>query len=141
MTHFTPLPALAGGLMIGCAAVLYLVLTGRYAGISGIIRGAVFGDPARSVDVLFAAGLLIGGAVVRWVSPPAIVQPAAGLGVVALGGLLVGVGTSLGGGCTSGHGVCGLGRFSPRSLVAVVTFVAAGMVTVFLKNHLPWHGA
>jgi len=133
--------AVIGGLMIGFATVLYLVLAGRYAGISGIMRGAVFGDPARSMDVLFVLGLLLGGVVALLAGLRGSVHVPNSPWIVALGGLLVGVGTSLGGGCTSGHGVCGLGRLSPRSIVAVMTFVAAGMLTVYMTNHLPWRVA
>ncbi len=141
MEHFTPVSAVIGGLMIGVATVLYLLLTGRYAGISGIMRGAVFGDPDRSTDVLFVIGLLLGGVAWRWVGPHETARAANSLWIAAVGGLLVGAGTSLGGGRTSGHGVCGLGRLSLRSLVAVVSFVAAGMVTVYLTNHLLWRSA
>ena len=137
MHNFTPVTALFGGVLIGVATVLYFVLTGRYAGISGILRGAAFGEPDRLMDALFAAGLVVGG--VLWFSAdrgelPAILHVP--LWLVGTGGIFVGFGTSLGRGCTSGHGVCGLGRLSFRSLVAVVTFVASGMVTVFVVRHL-----
>ena len=137
MHNLTPVSALAGGVLIGIATVLYLVLTGRYAGISGILRGAAFGDPDRVMDVLFAAGLVLGGA--AWFAV-AGTSPAASLHapwwLVAAGGAFVGFGTSMGRGCTSGHGVCGLGRLSRRSLVAVVVFVASGMITVFVVRHV-----
>ena len=135
MNNFTPLTATAGGLLIGAAAVLYLLLTGRYAGISGIARGAAFGDPDRLVDVMFVAGLVIAGIVAAVVHPPI---PGLGttLWAAGIGGILVGIGTSFGRGCTSGHGVCGLGRFSLRSLTAVVAFVSAGMATVFVIRHV-----
>jgi len=137
MHNFTPVSALAGGVLIGIATVLYLVLTGRYAGISGIMRGAAFGDADRVMDVLFVAGLVLGGVV--WFAF-ARISPAASWNapwwLVAAGGILVGFGTSLGRGCTSGHGVCGLGRLSRRSLVAVVAFVASGMITVFVVRHM-----
>lgn len=127
--------------MIGAATALYRWLTGRYAGISGIMRGAAFGDPDRSMDVLFVIGLLLGGVAWRLAVPREAVVAANSLWLVAAGGLFVGFGTSLGRGCTSGHGVCGLGRLSPRSLAAVASFVAAGMVTVYLVHHLPWRSA
>lgn len=135
MDHFTPVPALVGGLLIGASAVAYLLFTGRYAGISGIARGAAFGGSDRSLDVLFVVGMLASGALcfffqrgVAGAAPP--------LWAVTLGGMFVGYGTSLGRGCTSGHGVCGLGRLSLRSLAAVATFMAAGVATVFVVRHL-----
>ncbi len=134
MHDFTPVSALAGGLLIGIATVLYLVLTGRYAGISGILRGAAFGDADRTMDAVFVGGLVFGGAV--WFAATRTSVPnASAPWLVAAGGVFVGFGTSLGRGCTSGHGVCGLGRLSARSLVAVLTFVAAGIVTVFVVRH------
>ena len=141
MDHFTPVTALIGGLMIGIATVLYLVMTGRYAGISGIARSVAFGNPDRSMDMLFVVGLLAGGGAWFWIAQHGR-DAAAGnpLPLVAVGGLLVGFGTTMGRGCTSGHGVCGLGLLSTRSFVAVVTFVLAGMVTVFVVRHLA-HGA
>lgn len=136
MVHFTPVSALIGGLAIGVASVCYLVLTGGYAGVSGILRGAVFGDPDRAMDILFVAGLVLGGLVwFTFVAHPAF-TPAGSLWLVALGGLFVGFGTALGRGCTSGHGVCGLGRLSFRSFSAVASFLATGMVTVFVVRHV-----
>jgi uncharacterized membrane protein YedE/YeeE len=138
MTSFTPLAAIAGGCLIGIATVLYLVLAGRYAGLSGILRGAVFGDPDRFMDVLMIAGLVAGGWLWSLLSPHPLAPRSGALvyGSAAAGGVLVGFGTALGGGCTSGHGVCGLGRLSSRSLVAVLTFLAAGVLTVFIVRHV-----
>ncbi|GAC1653464.1 MAG: YeeE/YedE thiosulfate transporter family protein [Vulcanimicrobiaceae bacterium] len=137
MNHFTPYASLAGGLLIGIATTLYLFLTGSYAGISGIARGAAFGDPDRLLDLLFIAGLIMGGGAWFWLGPHAPVLTAGNsLGLVLLGGVLVGLGTALGRGCTSGHGVCGLGRLSLGSLIAVVTFVGMGMLTVFITRHV-----
>ncbi|GAC1403036.1 MAG: YeeE/YedE family protein [Candidatus Velthaea sp.] len=135
MNHFTPVTALAGGVLIGIATALYLLYTGRYAGISGIVRGAAFGDPDRAMDVLFVGGLILGGFVYGLLRP-ATTSAGLSLWVVGAGGVLVGLGTSLGRGCTSGHGVCGLGRFSSRALVAVVAFIATGMMTVYLVRHV-----
>ncbi|GAC1424790.1 MAG: YeeE/YedE family protein [Candidatus Velthaea sp.] len=135
MNHFTPVTALAGGLLIGLATASYLLYTGRYAGISGIVRGAAFGDSDRMMDVLFITGLVLGGLVYGFMRP-ASTSSSLSLWVVAAGGVFVGLGTSLGGGCTSGHGVCGLGRFSGRALIAVVAFIATGMMTVFLFRHV-----
>jgi hypothetical protein len=129
-----------GGVVIGLAAASMLMLNGRVAGISGIISGAVGlddGSGARSWRLLFLAGLLVGGAAFVVFDPRAL---ASGLDrsplALAVAGLLVGFGTRLGGGCTSGHGVCGLGQLSGRSLVATLTFMATGAVTVFVVNHL-----
>ena len=138
MQHFTPVPALTGGIMIGAATVLYLLLNGRYAGISGIARSALFGDPDRSIDVSFVVGLLVAGLAAHWLAPQTLAPGTGPWWTLAVGGMLVGAGTALGGGCTSGHGVCGLGRLSLRSLVAVAVFVASGIATVAI-SHLAQH--
>ncbi len=127
------LPPLAGGLLIGLSAALLLILNGRIAGISGLVAGLGRRGERRLADAAFLLGLVLGpplyaGLAGHW---PAM-RIAAGLPLLALAGLLVGFGTRLGSGCTSGHGVCGLARFSPRSLAAVLTFVATGMLTVAL---------
>ena len=137
MNHFTPVSALAGGLMIGGAAVLLLWLNGRIAGISNIAAGLV---PWHRGDVLwrllFLGGLIAGAALYYRGFGNAPVARAEFPGwLLAVGGLLVGFGTSFGSGCTSGHGVCGLGRLSVRSLVATVIFVVAGMVTTYVVRH------
>ncbi len=132
-TEFTPLAALAGGLMIGLAAALLLLGNGRTAGVSGIVGGLVRplrGDVAWRVA--FVAGLVLAGAAAFVLRPELIAPSPRPLGALALAGLLVGVGTRVGGGCTSGHGVCGIGRGSRRSLVATAVFVAAGVLTVTL---------
>lgn len=135
MHDFTPISAVIGGVFIGIAATLYLLFSGRYAGISGILRGAVFGEDDRGMDLLFILGLLAGG--VLWAlfagKPDALGAP---LPLVAVGGVLVGLGTCISHGCTSGHGVCGLGRKSASSLAAVATFLATGIATVFVIHHL-----
>ncbi|MDD3650358.1 YeeE/YedE family protein [Immundisolibacter sp.] len=138
MTHFTPYTALGGGLLIGVAAVLLLYLNGRIAGISGILNGALArqkGDTAWRVA--FLLGMLAGGGAFWWLTPHAFV-PRQGfpLPTLLVAGFLVGFGTRLGSGCTSGHGVCGLGRRSLRSLVATATFVGFGMLTVYVTRHL-----
>lgn len=141
MAEFDWLPALAGGMLIGLAATLLLGGIGRIAGISGIFGGALErprGDTAWRW--LFLAALLAGAALHRWIDPVSVI-PRDGYPVLALlaAGLLVGVGTRLGSGCTSGHGVCGIARLSPRSLVATLTFIGTGMVTVWLLRHgLGW---
>jgi hypothetical protein len=133
----TILSALAGGALIGLAAAALLLLDGRIAGISGIVAGLL---PPRAPDAgwraLFVAGLVTGG----FLLPVLLPEPFRGLPAtsarVVVAGLLVGFGTRLGSGCTSGHGVCGTARLSPRSLVATATFMTMGAVTVFVTRHL-----
>ena len=128
---------LLGGLTLGVAAMWLLLSLGRVAGISGIFWGAMAG-PDRHWRVFFVAGLLIGGLVVHNLLgiPVPDQSSSAPLALVAFSGLLVGFGTRLGGGCTSGHGVCGIGRQSMRSVVATATFMTAGVLTVFVLRHL-----
>ena len=135
--HFTPLTALAGGVLIGIAAAMFALLNGRIAGISGVLGGLlrpVKGDCAWRIA--FVLGLV--GAPVVYLLVAALPQPRidAGYGALIVAGLLVGIGTRYGSGCTSGHGVCGLSRLSPRSLVATAAFMGAGFVTVFVARHL-----
>ena len=134
-THFTPWTSLAGGMLIGLAAAMLVLLSGRIAGISGIVGGLI---AARRGDIAwrfaFIGGLLVAPlAIIFYPMNPRI---DAGLGTLALAGLLVGLGTRYGSGCTSGHGVCGLSRLSPRSLVATAAFMGAGIVTVFVTRHI-----
>lgn len=134
---FTPWSALAGGMLIGVAAAMFVLLNGRIAGISGVLGGLlrpVAGDVAWRVA--FLIGLL--GAPVVYALFSALPRPQidAGFATLVAAGLLVGVGTRYGSGCTSGHGVCGLSRLSPRSMVATVTFMVAGFATVFVLRHL-----
>lgn len=134
---FTPWSALAGGALIGLAAALLLWLNGRIAGISGIVGGVlrpVAGDTAWRVA--FVLGLLLAPLTYGLVTTLPALQVDAGYGLLVLAGLLVGVGTRYGAGCTSGHGVCGLSRLSVRSLVATVIFMAAGFATVWLVRHV-----
>ena len=136
-SHFTPWASLAGGILIGVSAAIFILFNGRIAGISGILGGLL--HPARN-DILwrvaFLAGLVIAPLLYHLVSPlpEAVVDADAGILVAA--GLLVGIGTRYGAGCTSGHGVCGIARLSPRSLVATACFMAAGFATVFIVRHL-----
>ncbi len=134
---FTPWPALAGGVLIGIAAALLLLLCGRIAGISGILGGLL--QPARGDvgwRVAFIAGLLVAPLAYALVAVLPRPQIDASYGALLAAGLLVGVGTRFGGGCTSGHGVCGISRLSVRSLVATLTFMGAGFVTVFVLRHV-----
>lgn len=134
---FTPWASLTGGILIGLSAALFALFNGRIAGISGIIGGLLTPRPSdRLWRVAFLAGMV--GAPALWMlfhSLPTLTIDA-GYPMLVLAGLLVGVGTRYGSGCTSGHGVCGLSRLSPRSLVATLSFMAAGFVTVFIVRHL-----
>ena len=135
--HFTPWASLAGGILIGIAAAMLVLLNGRVAGISGIVGGLL--APQRTDvgwRVAFLAGLLLSPLMMVSLANLPAPRIDAGMGMLALAGLLVGVGTSYGSGCTSGHGVCGLARLSPRSLVATLAFMGAGIVTVFVARHL-----
>lgn len=136
-THFTPWTSLAGGLLIGLATALLLFLSGRIAGISGIVGGLlrpVKGDVAWRLA--FVAGLLVAPMVFAMAAPLPQVRIDAGTATLIGAGLLVGVGTRYCSGCTSGHGVSSLSRGSPRSIVATLSFMAAGFLTVFLVRHL-----
>ena len=131
MEHFTPWSALLGGALIGLSASALLLLNGRIAGISGIVGGLL--KPVGG-DVLwrlaFVAGLILAGGAMSLVLPGSVAGPEArSLWAVGLAGLIVGVGVRMGNGCTSGHGVCGLSRFSVRSLVATLTFMGTGAAT------------
>ena len=134
---FTPVAATAGGLLIGLATAMFLLGSGRIAGISGIVGGLL--SPTRgdvSWRVLFACGLLLAPWVWRVAMPLPDITIAANVPVIVVAGLLVGYGTRLGSGCTSGHGVCGIARRSPRSIVATAVFMAAGFMTVALVRHV-----
>ena len=135
--HFTPWSSLAGGLLLGLASALFILVNGRVLGISGILGGLLrpaAGDAGWRV--WFIAGLLAAPLLFTLLATPAAVRVDAGWGALVLAGLLVGAGTRYGSGCTSGHGVCGLSRLSPRSLVATLSFMGAGFVTVFVVRHL-----
>ncbi len=134
---FTPWWALAGGVLIGVSAAMFVLLNGRIAGISGILGGLLKREPGDAGwRVAFLLGLLLAPVAYSLfaVLPARTIDASDGAMVIA--GLLVGVGTRYGGGCTSGHGVCGLSRFSPRSLVATLAFMGAGFATVFFIRHL-----
>jgi uncharacterized protein len=135
IVNFTPVPALAGGILIGLASVWLLAANGRIAGISGILHGLFAQPPGeRPWRVWFIAGLIAAGVLWRLFVP--VSDPQLNLGWMALAGVLVGFGTRIGGGCTSGHGVCGLGRLSLRSVVAVFIFMLCGMIATFVMRHV-----
>ena len=137
MENFTPYSALAGGILIGAAVSLLLLLNGRIAGISGIAAAVL--PPWREPvgwRLCFLAGLIIAPSLYKLLGGQINVQINNSLPVLAVAGLLVGYGTSLGRGCTSGHGICGLARLSVRSAVATVTFMLTAAITVYIVRHL-----
>jgi uncharacterized membrane protein YedE/YeeE len=139
MTEFTPLSSLAGGALIGLSSVLLMLFSGRIAGIAGIIRRAIMPDPnGRALEALaFIAGLVGAPLVYSGVTGAGVPQTVGeNLPLLVVAGLLVGFGSILGSGCTSGHGVCGLSRMSARSIVATGTFMATAAVTVYLVRHV-----
>ena len=149
MHDFTPISALAGGAMIGAASVWLLAANGRIAGVSGILHGLIAPSDAQDGPrdardgphearwrAWFISGLLLAGLAWQAAGAPLPLRAGFPLGWAAFGGLLVGFGTRMGGGCTSGHGVCGLGRLSARSMVAVVTFMATGMIAAYVMRHV-----
>ena len=134
MHNFTPFSALMGGLIIGLSVVLYFYATGRLAGISGIFENAITQTSQRVSNTLFLIGLVVGPLIIyNLVLPnnPIAFEITHSYLLIIPGGFLVGFGTRLGGGCTSGHGICGIGRLSVNSMVATATFVAIGVLTVF----------
>ncbi len=139
VTEFTPVPALLGGILIGISALLMLAFNGRIAGISGIVGNLVI---SRGTDFLwrlaFTVGLIAGaGAWLHFAPPESLtIHLDADMPTMLIAGFIVGVGTRLGKGCTSGHGVCGIGRVSPRSLTATVVFMSVAGVTVYVIRHL-----
>ncbi len=136
-TNFTPWSSLLGGLMIGISAAMLLLFNGRIAGISGIVGGLL--RPAGGDSgwrIAFLLGLLLAPLLYGVVAPLPSVRIDADTATLIVAGLLVGLGTRYGSGCTSGHGVCGLSRLSPRSMVATAAFMLAGFATVFIVRHL-----
>ncbi|HEY2774852.1 MAG TPA: YeeE/YedE thiosulfate transporter family protein [Candidatus Binatia bacterium] len=134
MEHFTPLHSLLGGVLIGLSATAMLALLGRVAGISGIVGGLLSGERSeRSWRAGFALGLLVGGAVLGSLAPDSFAMTLhRSAPTLAMAGLLVGFGSRLGSGCTSGHGVCGIARASRRSITATMTFMATGAATALV---------
>jgi uncharacterized membrane protein YedE/YeeE len=135
----SPLYPIAGGLMIGTAAAMFLLLSGRIAGVSGLVAAALrIADrgPAGAQAASFIIALPLGAMIVAATARQPHIAVTTSLPLLIAAGLLVGFGTRLGNGCTSGHGVCGMGRLSPRSIAATATFMAVGFVTVFLIRHV-----
>ena len=135
---FSPASGVLGGVLIGLAAVLLLLANGRIAGVSGIVGGLLSRKPG---DIVWRAAFVLGlwlGALVYWAARGELFEVAlqATPAVMIVAGFLVGYGTRLGSGCTSGHGVCGIARFSPRSMVATAVFMASGIATVFVVRHV-----
>ncbi|HOB61202.1 MAG TPA: YeeE/YedE thiosulfate transporter family protein [Candidatus Competibacteraceae bacterium] len=137
-THFTPIAALVGGLLIGLSATLLILCNGRIAGISGIIGGLLQRPNLSEASwrIAFVLGLVLAPTLYGLFAVLPASQIDASWLVLVVAGLLVGYGTRLGTGCTSGHGVCGLSRLAPRSLVATLTFMAAGFITVYVVHHV-----
>lgn len=128
---------LAGGALIGIAAAGLLVLKGKTAGVSGVLEGVVRGEKGElGWKLAFVGGLLAGGLLMKVLRPASFSTPSGPIWLALVAGLLVGFGTRVGGGCTSGHGVCGIGRFAKRSLVATLVFMGVGMLTVFVRSRL-----
>ena len=139
MEPLTPFVAIAGGLLIGSAAALFLLLTGRIAGVSGMTAIATRigpGGTPRSQAAAFLVGLPLGTVLVALFVREPEVAVTSSVPLLVIAGLLVGFGTRLGNGCTSGHGVCGIARLSPRSLAATATFMVSAAATVFLARHV-----
>ena len=137
--NFTPYASLIGGVMIGLAALLLMLAHGRVMGVSGILGGIVMPSGKSDIGwrVLFVIGMLAGPfAVIHLLDRPVDIMPAASGMILPVAGFIVGLGTAIGSGCTSGHGVCGLARLSSRSLVAVGAFMATGIATVFLVRYV-----
>jgi len=131
MTEFSFISGFSGGTLIGLATVLMILGNGRITGISGIVGGVVNREKGQmSWRLIFIISLMVGGAIYPWLwRQEMVVDVSAHWSLYIIAGLLVGIGTRVGGGCTSGHGICGLARFSPRSLVATLTFIASAVVT------------
>jgi hypothetical protein len=136
-TTFTPWSALAGGAIIGVAAALFALFNGRVTGISGIVGGLLRRSlPDAAWRAAFLAGLIVAPIIYRSFAGPPTLTIDADYSTLVVAGILVGLGTRYGSGCTSGHGVCGVSRLSPRSLVATLAFMAAGFATVFVTHHI-----
>ena len=139
MHNFTPVSALIGGVIIGLSVVLYFYSTGRLAGVSGIFEKTVTKSSKRVSNLLFLIGLVVGPVAIYYLilpNKPIAFEITNSYLLIISGGFLVGFGTRLGGGCTSGHGICGIGRLSVNSMIATAIFVLTGMITVFILQQL-----
>ena len=139
MHNFTPVSALIGGVIIGLSVALYFYSTGRLAGVSGIFENTVTKSSKRVSNLLFLIGLVVGPLVIYYLilpNKPIAFEITNSYLLIISGGFLVGFGTRLGGGCTSGHGICGIGRLSVNSMIATAIFVLTGMITVFILQQL-----
>ena len=135
--NFTPIPALIGGIVIGLAVVLFFYSTGRLAGVSGIANNVLTKNTNRRTNLLFVIGLISGPIIYQlFISSDVPYLINNNTVILIIGGLLVGIGTQIGMGCTSGHGVCGISRFSVRSIIATISFIFSGVVVVYLMNML-----
>ena len=133
--NFTPIPAFVGGILIGLAVIIFLVGNGRLAGISGIVDNLFFSKNNRLDNILFIVGVILGPIIYQTVTKSIIpFTITTSIPVVILGGIFVGVGTKIGSGCTSGHGICGISRFSIRSIVATLVFLTTGILTVLVMR-------
>ena len=140
MHNFTPLSASIGGIIIGCAVVLFFYTTGRLAGISGIFANAFTSKENRSSNLLFLLGLVIGPlGYLYFTKIPVNFEITNSYILIIVAGFLVGLGTRMGGGCTSGHGICGISRFSIRSIIATITFIISGVITVFILQQFGFY--
>ena len=135
IVNFTPYSALIGGVIIGLAVVIFFLFNGRLVGISGIAANALNQKEKRIDNILFLVGLIIGPILYALISNKEInISISNSLPLLIVAGLLVGIGTRISGGCTSGHGISGIGRFSLRSIIATITFMVVGILTVLIKN-------
>jgi uncharacterized membrane protein YedE/YeeE len=135
IVNFTPITAFTGGLIIGLAVVIFFLLNGRLVGISGIASNALTSKDNKLDNILFLIGLIIGPIIYSVFSNQSVnITISNSYIVMIFAGLLVGVGTRISGGCTSGHGISGIGRFSLRSIIATVSFMAVGIITVLINN-------
>ena len=133
--NFTPIPAFLGGILIGFAVIIFLVGNGRLAGISGIVDNLFFSKNNRLDNILFIVGVILGPIIYQIITKSIIpFTITTSIPVVILGGIFVGVGTKIGSGCTSGHGICGISRFSIRSIVATLIFLTTGILTVLVMR-------
>ena len=133
--NFTPVSAFLGGLVIGTAVILFFALNGRLIGISGIARNFLNSNDKRFDNFLFLIGLILGPIIYQLFSKEVVtINITNSIYLLGIAGLLVGLGTSIGSGCTSGHGICGISRFSLRSIIATITFMIVGILTVFVTN-------